>query len=121
MVRVCCDLPCTGTDLCSGVCRAFAHAHTCLQCHVERTRFLTPRAHTRFLTPRAHPPTLPHPLSLPSARPLKFDAPQLNVALRSVVDKLEQKGKQISLIERLLSSSTSAPQVSQSWSPPPFV
>ena len=48
-----------------------------------------------------------------------FDAQQLNLALKSVVEKLEQKGKQISLIERVLvsTSRTSGPTLSSSWSP----
>lgn len=39
----------------------------------------------------------------------QFDTQQLNVALRSVVDKLEKKGKQIQLIERM-ESQLSAPR-----------
>ena len=39
-----------------------------------------------------------------------FDAQQLNLALKSVVEKLEQKGKQISLIERVLASTSRTPR-----------
>jgi hypothetical protein len=47
-----------------------------------------------------------------------FDAQQLNLALKSVVEKLEKKGKQISLIERVLASASGPPPtLSSSWSP----